>query len=377
MPNKMVISQGHVIDPANNINRQQDIYISYGKIVKPFPLDLADIVINARNKYVFPGLIDYHAHIFYKGTEYGVNPDSSFLCQGVTSVVDPGSAGVSNIEAFIDNIASKAQITVQGYLNLSPTGINTLKYNENYDPQYWDTKQLAFYLSQYKDLLQGLKIRISRPIVGNLGLPIMLAAKKMAVRLKTRLCVHITDSAVGIEKIASLLDKNDIMAHCYEGTGNNILDSNGKVLAAVLKAQKRGVIMDAANGATHWQYKIARQAFRDGLYPDIISTDITTNTLFKPPVFGLPFVMSKYLLLGMSLFDIVKACTATPGKLMRGKQKLGTLSYGAQADVAIFDLKKKKTVFSDAANETATGSQLLIPALTICKGHIAYQNMLY
>ena len=119
MPNKMVISQGHVIDPANNINRQQDIYISYGKIVKPFPLDLADIVINARNKYVFPGLIDYHAHIFYKGTEYGVNPDSSFLCQGVTSVVDPGSAGVSNIEAFIDNIASKCAVIPPVRITLS------------------------------------------------------------------------------------------------------------------------------------------------------------------------------------------------------------------------------------------------------------------
>jgi predicted amidohydrolase len=50
-----------------------------------------------------------------------------------------------------------------------------------------------------------------------------------------------------------------------------------------------------------------------GFYPDIISTDLTLrNSLRTDKVYSLLHVMSKYLNMGMSFFDIVRAVTATP-----------------------------------------------------------------
>ena len=50
-----------------------------------------------------------------------------------------------------------------------------------------------------------------------------------------------------METVVKLLRPEDVLAHCYHGTGYTILDNNGKVLPAVREAQKRGVIIDAAN----------------------------------------------------------------------------------------------------------------------------------
>jgi len=377
MLKNIIIRNGHVIDPANNIDDIADIYVSQGRIVDRNAFDKADIEFDATHKYVFPGLIDNHAHVFPKSTEIGLDPDRSFLCQGVTGVVDAGSAGVSNIETFVGDVIRRSFMTVQGYINFCPSGMPTMKFHEDFNPKYWDVNKLQQYLTKYADVLQGVKIRISKPIMGDLGFEVFEQAEQIARKLNTRLCVHITNPYVSMEKVISVFKPGDVLAHCYQGTGETILNEDGTVLESVKAAQKRGVIMDAANGGNHWQFRVAEKALADGFYPDIISTDLTCKSLFKDPVFGLPFIMSKYILLGLSLFDIVKACTVAPAALLHGREKLGTLSVGAQADIAIFDLCEHQTVFSDTAGAKRSGSKLLAPQVTICKGEVVYKNILY
>ena len=38
-------------------------------------------VVDAAGRYVFPGLIDAHAHMFQEGTEIGIYPDVAYLPQ--------------------------------------------------------------------------------------------------------------------------------------------------------------------------------------------------------------------------------------------------------------------------------------------------------
>ncbi len=102
----------------------------------------------------------------------------------------------------------------------------------------------------------------------------------------------------------------------FHGKGSTIIGQDGKVLPEVMAARKRGVIFDAANGKSHFAFKTAKAALADGFMPDIISSDLTWMTMFKQPTFGLPWLMSKYLALGMKLSDIVKACTATPAAVI-------------------------------------------------------------
>jgi len=377
MLRNIVIKNGHVIDPANHVDAIDTIYISGDRIVAAKDFTKADIEFDAKGKYIFPGLIDFHAHVFDKSTEIGINPDIAMLCQGVTAVVDAGSAGVSNIQTFVDTIVHHSMTTVQAYLELCPAGQPTMQYHENFDPKYWDLKQISYYLDKYADILLGLKIRMSQPILGELGFQAFEKAVAVARQLHTHICVHTTNPAGSMEQVADVLEKGDILAHCFHGTGDSILGPDGTVKQAVLEAQKRGVIMDAANGGNHWRFSVAVPAMEQGFYPNIISTDLTVKTLFKDPVFGLPYIMSKYLSLGMELPDIVRACTATPAALLAGSERLGTLSAGAQADIAVFDLIDKEVPFSDTAREIRWGHQLLVPLLTLCKGQLVYRNMMY
>ena len=57
MARKIIIKNGHVIDPANAVNAVGNVYIDTDRIVEAFPEEDANLVIDATGKYVFPGLI--------------------------------------------------------------------------------------------------------------------------------------------------------------------------------------------------------------------------------------------------------------------------------------------------------------------------------
>ncbi|MBA2123605.1 hypothetical protein B9J78_01485 [bacterium Unc6] len=68
---KILIRNGRVIDPKNNIDNTLDILVKDGVIAsvkKGITCDDAK-VINAKGKIVFPGLIDLHAHLRQPGRE--------------------------------------------------------------------------------------------------------------------------------------------------------------------------------------------------------------------------------------------------------------------------------------------------------------------
>jgi dihydroorotase len=70
----ILIKNGHVIDPANEVDNKIDILVSDGKIAKlgkqgSIPDDSAEI-IDASGKIIIPGLIDMHVHLREPGFEY-------------------------------------------------------------------------------------------------------------------------------------------------------------------------------------------------------------------------------------------------------------------------------------------------------------------
>ena len=90
------IKGGMVVDPARRLHARTDVAVMGGKIVETNGKVAATREINADGCLVLPGLIDFHAHVFAPGTEIGVRADSAMLPQGVTTVVDGGSAGIAN-----------------------------------------------------------------------------------------------------------------------------------------------------------------------------------------------------------------------------------------------------------------------------------------
>lgn len=62
---KILIKNGHVIDPDTKLDQVADVLLEDDKIqeVKENIKDKADRVIDARGCYVMPGLIDMHVHL--------------------------------------------------------------------------------------------------------------------------------------------------------------------------------------------------------------------------------------------------------------------------------------------------------------------------
>lgn len=71
--NWILIKNGHVVDPANNIDEKLDILIKDGiisEVGKDIQTNPFVTVIDAEGKIVAPGLIDLHVHFREPGYEY-------------------------------------------------------------------------------------------------------------------------------------------------------------------------------------------------------------------------------------------------------------------------------------------------------------------
>ena len=69
---KLLIKNGLVVDPANNINEKMNILIEDEMIVKTYASEneAADKVIDARGLVVMPGFVELHVHFRDPGVEY-------------------------------------------------------------------------------------------------------------------------------------------------------------------------------------------------------------------------------------------------------------------------------------------------------------------
>ena len=363
----ILIKNAEVIDPARNIQERQDIHILNDLIASPdTPVSAHTEIIDAKGCYLFPGLIDYHAHVFYGGTHSSVPPDLASLPFGVTTIVDAGSAGSANVESFLRDQIPRSLVRIKAFVTAYPGG--QLWQEENHNPDYFDFPRLQQLFRLYPDTLLGLKLKQERAVVGELGSRPFLRAVEMAQQLNCRVAVHMTDPVQTTEQLLEIFRSGDVFAHCFHGKGDSLLDENGHVKSAARQARARGVIFDCAHGRNNFSQRVAQLAVSDDFLPDIISSDLSALTLNRPPVFGLPWVMSKFLAMGMSLFDVVERCTARPAALLGMSQQIGTLQPGSCADVSLFRLEKRDVSFTDVHQHTLTGSQLLVPQLTLKAG---------
>ena len=91
----ILIKNGHVIDPANDVNEINDVAIKNGKIYaigENLNFETKSI-FDASGCFVTPGLIDVHVHCYEYATPLGINPDVTCLSRGVTTIIDAGSSG--------------------------------------------------------------------------------------------------------------------------------------------------------------------------------------------------------------------------------------------------------------------------------------------
>lgn len=368
-----LIQGGRVIDTTRNIDEIQDIGIQDGKITAIQGKDAKEI-IDASGCIVTPGLIDFHCHIGSKISDLGLAGEATYFPTGVTTVVDAGTSGTANYEAFRAFTLS-SRLRVKAFLNVSPTGLSTTAYHENLDPGKFQTSKIMSFLSKYGDQLLGLKVRQSTELVEGRGLEPMKAMLQIAEKMHCPVVVHTTNPPVPVEQIAQLLRPGDVYAHVYQGKGECVV-RDGKVVPEIIEHQKRGIIFDAANGVNHFSLKVAKTCLLQGFLPDIISTDLTTKSVYAPgKVFSLPYIMSKYLALGLSFPQIIRRVTTNPARFLKEGLNLGSLEEGTCADIAIHRIIPHSVYFSDFEGRKINGEELIRTELTMRDGKVVYRQI--
>lgn len=374
----LVIRNGRVIDPLRNIDSVGDVFVKNSKIVPAPPSDdfEAAEIVDATGCIVTPGLIDFHAHLAHRVSESGLNPDVFFLPNGITAAVDGGSAGTSNFEHMVHSVIATSVITIKSYMLISPPGITTLKYPENYDPKVFDLPKMEYLFERYSEHIIGLKARVGKTITPGQGFEALKATIDLSERFGCPAYVHIIGPEESLDNAMPYFRAGDVFAHFYQAVGpHSILDESGKIRASVRDGRERGVIFDSASGGRGRSLDVAKKAIDQGFYPDIISADNYALVAYKKTVFSLLRPMSEYLCMGMPLVEVIRACTQTPAKVMGMEGTIGTLTPGALADVAILKIVEKPVHFDDLMGNTFEADRLFVPQMTVKAGRTMYRQI--
>jgi dihydroorotase len=323
---------------------------------------------------VTPGLIDIHVHV-YTGTgernsyagDNSVPPDGFTLRVGVTTVADAGCAGWRNIDDFKTRIIDRSRTRVLAFLNIVGHGMRGGAFEQ--DLEDMQAKPTAEAALRHKGVVIGIK---TAHYAGPEWLPV-----ERAVEAGTLANVPVmvdfgndkTERPVA-ELVTKKLRPGDIYTHVYSGLRKELDEQTGKVNPGLFEGRKRGVVFDVGHGGGSFAWRIAVPAMREGFAPDSISTDLHIGSM-NAGMKDMLNVMSKFLVLGMPLEEVVRKSTWNPAKEIK-QEGLGHLSVGAIADIAVLKLENGSFGYVDSFGGKMMGKQRLACELTLRDGRVLY-----
>src|SRR5579871_656313 len=368
----LLICDGEIVDPGGGLNGRMDIGIAGGKIaaVAPaLPRQEARATLSAKGRFVTPGLVDVHEHIFVNASDMGANTDR--FCGA-------GGAGSANFAGLRFVVEQAVRTRTRAFVNLSAIGITaTSRCGELAHFPYADPEGCARTIAENRDLAIGVKLRYVPGIVWEYTTePVKLARRAADMAGGVTMMVHITDTPLPLPEILACMKPGDIITHCFHGREHGIMGPQKEmVLKEVVEAQRHGIIFDCAHGrGGHFNFPLIEKALDQGFLPDTISTDLTFTTATGGPVWDLTTTMSKLLHFGVPLDEVVRRATATPAKILGLDGVVGTLRPGANADVAILELRDGDWELRDTDGNAIRAKRRLFAERVLKDGRVRYDR---
>jgi len=360
---ELIIKGGRVIDPSIGLDATRDVAIAGGRIVAVEPNIAASApdVIDARGKIVAPGLIDINTHA---GRSKEGPPLA--LQDGVTGWVDAGSGGADNIDQ-VAAVARGAPQIGRVLVNISRSGVVS-PAGELHDINLANVALARGAIARHRDVVVGVKARMSENVADTNDLEALRRAQEAAAPFNLPVMIHVGQNFSPMRAILPLLKRGDIVTHMYAPPPNSILDDQGRLYPDVAAARRRGVIFDFGNGINgHFTWDMVERTMKQGFRPDTFSTDWSVASK-TTGVVDFPNVMSKFLMFGMSVSQIIACATVNAARVFPAFDDRGTLNVGAPADVAIMELRDGAFEFVDNYKGKRTGKQCLFPIATVLNG---------
>jgi len=357
----LVLRGGRVIDPAQGLDALCDVGFSGGKVAAVATrLDAGSAAVrDVSGLIVTPGLIDLHTHVYWGGTSLGIDAEAFCRSSGVTTAVDTGSAGPGNFAGFRKHVIEPSQVRILAYLHVSHAGIygfsRTVMVGESEDIRLMDPEGAMRVADENRDVIVGIKVRVGRHASGDQGLAPLIIALQVAEETGLPLMAHIDEPPPSYEEVVDRLRPGDVLTHAFRPFPNSPATAQGTVRPAVLAARKRGVLFDIGHGMGSFSFRTARAMLANGFTPDTISSDVHALCI-NGPAFDQVTTLSKFLCLGMSLSEVVRASTVNAAFALK-RPDLGSLKPGSTGDATLLRVEDGSFDYVDVLGEHLEGRQ--------------------
>jgi dihydroorotase len=366
----LLIRGGRVMDPSQKLSGELDVALANGKIAAVaanIPAARAREVFDARGKLVTPGWINAHAHLYRYGNSITVDPELAGLPAGVTTAVDAGSTGASTFLGFQKFIIDTSPLRIYAMLNIATIG--------NYGNELYLNMSLinpttaVRVINEHRDRILAIKVRING-LHDELAhdIEVLKKAREAADATGLPIMMHWSNEP----DLLALLKRGDVLTHPFTPPSprmpNMFGGKPGAVLPQILELKDRGILTDAQAGTSHHLWDNSEKAFSQGWYPDLITTDIGAQTPQTPAGQLLPWVMTQFLYLGLTVEQVIERVTVTPTRVFKFPEKLGTLEPGVAGDVTVIDLQQGSFELVDQQGNKRTGKQKFVPVAVVRGG---------
>ena len=374
----LILAGGHVIDPANGVDGRRDVAIRGGRIAAVddnIPAASARRSIDATGLYVTPGLVDIHVHLYATAGDEGawggdnsVLPDGFSFRSGTTTMVDTGSAGWRNLADFRERVLDRFTTRKYALVNIVGLGMTTMTTEQNiYD---MDAAACAAVAREHEDVVVGLK-------TAHYLLPDWTSVDRLIEAGEIANMPVMVDFGFFkrerpyYELVGERMRPGDISTHVFRGPVPSV-GPDGKVMPYLLAARERGILFDTGHGAGSFCFRNAVPCVEQGFWPDSISTDLHRLSM-NIGMLDMPTTMSKFLVMGMPLADVIRLSTVAPARVI-GRPEHGTLSVGAVADVAVLGLEQGSFGYMDSFGGVLRGDRRLECELTLFGGDVVWDR---
>ncbi|MBI1257393.1 MAG: amidohydrolase/deacetylase family metallohydrolase [Chloroflexi bacterium] len=375
-PYDLLLKGGHVIDPQNHIDQIMDVAITGDKIARveaDIDPSLATTVADVSGLYVTPGLIDIHVHAYHTREPEGLSViiDHHSFRSGVTTVLDTGTAGAKHFLHFKRTVIDTSKTRIFALINIVKSGMIG---DWEHDIREMDPELAASIVLAYPEICVGIKTahywthnpydEAHQPWTA-----VDRALEASAICKRPLMVDFWPRPERTYQQLLEKMRPGDIHTHMY-AQQFPVLDENNKPNKYLFEARDRGIIFDLGHGAGSFWFRLAIPAIEGGWAPDSISTDLHIGNV-NGPVVDMLTTMSKMLAMGWSLQETIYRSTVTPAQEI-GHPELGTLSVGAEADIAVLNMQEGHFGFVDCGRAKYFGKQKLAAKLTLRAGKVVY-----
>ena len=284
----------------------------------------------------------------------------------------PGEAVGGHSTSSAEQLSDAAKTRVLALINIVGKGMVGEPYES--DIEDMDAAKTAEAILRNKDVIVGIKTAHFAKAGWTAIDRAVEAGRRASVPVMVDDKILTNSGRTTKEELLDHMRPGDIHTHMYNDRQIELIDRfTGKVQPWMIEARRRGVLFDVGHGGGSFLWPVAARAVAQGFVPDTISTDLHNGSIGIQQS-DMPNVMSKMMLLGMSLQDVLVRSTVNPAKQIGRYPELGTLGVGRVADIAVLEEQSGVFAFKDSWPAKRLGTKRLECVLTVRGGKVVYER---